>query len=272
MAKSNGPFQGLPSIGGGGVVPQTALVGNVSPPFSLDDLTNVILNMDASDAATYTTSGSNMSTWTDKSSNAYVWTAQPSSGRYPLLATADQNGLNAIDFGTPGTARGYFSGPAGTPTLADPAQPLSIYLVCKMNGSGNYPTAFSLRSSASKALVAMDNVGNGGRMHFGGHTTSGVWTNFYIPTTNNTAKLYTWIYNGSGGTTLSNFSAYLNSVLQTKTSEGQGDVGSVNNLGGQSGGNYPFSGKFYQLLVCREAHNAATQADVEALLTAKWGI
>jgi len=63
--------------------------------FAPSDISGLYLWLDASDATTITLSGSDVTAWSDKSTggNSLV-----SDGNPPALLTADQNGLNGIDF------------------------------------------------------------------------------------------------------------------------------------------------------------------------------
>lgn len=66
-----------------------------SAPFAPTDLSNLLLWLDASDAATITHSSGDVSQWNDKSGNSYNFTA--SGSNRPKTGTRTLNSLNALE-------------------------------------------------------------------------------------------------------------------------------------------------------------------------------
>lgn len=265
-------FKSLPTFGSSGapgVV--SAYYGISAPSFSPANLPSLKLWMDASDADTIVLSGSDVTTWTDKSSNAYAWTGTGAGGTKPLIALARQNGLNAIQFGSGGQAR-YFTGPVAAMVASTQAQ--TIIMACEVsNVPGQYPSPFTFKSTGAKAIATIDNAGSQQRIDFGNITSgSPQWTNFHVPTPRATPFQISWVYNGSGATTVSNYAAQVNGADVTETFAAQGDCGNDNIIGANSGGSYWFTGYIFEIIICNAALSAGDLSDTQTYLAAKWGL
>jgi hypothetical protein len=117
---------------------------DISPPFSPLELSPVLW-LDASDATTITESGGSVSQWDDKSGNLNN-VSQATASYQPKTGTATMNGLNALEFDTPG----------GLQHLANATFPFigtdyDIFMTLRVDRNN---TSFTLFSSANKNGVA----------------------------------------------------------------------------------------------------------------------
>lgn len=81
----------------GAVAAESSATGTISAAFSPDDVSNLAIWLDASDASTITESSGSVSQWNDKSGNGRHVT-QASGSAQPTTGTATQNSLNVLVF------------------------------------------------------------------------------------------------------------------------------------------------------------------------------
>jgi hypothetical protein len=234
------------------------------------DLPNLYSWHDASDSDTITTSGSNVTLWEDKSTNGIDLTVTATG---PTLATADQNGLDAV----------VFSGAAGgirnaTAWDGKGTTDITVAILCR-------PTTID---SSSDGVVHVGDYGFNGNVHI----------SFRTDLTNN-MRVYS-TSNGSADAQVINPSASISagdplSVIYTRTAGSGGalisgvtgtedrDPTSQITIGGNTGDGYfavgfyystgnAFAGKIYEVITCDGVMSEADQASLRTYWQNKWGI
>lgn len=221
---------------------------------------NLAVWFDMSDAANYSAPGGIVASINDKSGHGNIATAGV--GAVSVTPNA-QNGNSVFTFSS--SALGF-----NPNTILDPALPFSVYIVHRFLAQSGVNIILTTKDQS--AFPPYFGYATGGGYGFFGH--SGIWTGTsatFSPGTTN-YHIVAFLYNGSGGTTIGNFSTYVDGVLQT-TVAGSNDDGSGNAIASYDGSattpGARLIGAVGEIIISK---STSTYTQMAGYLSNKWGI
>lgn len=228
------------------------------------------LDAQSSDAENMTLVSGDVSVLKDKSGNGYDF-AQGSAGSRPTYAANTRNGLGTITCDRSASDTVY----RNSTTIVNPAAPHTVVAVFKVDsyGSPARAAAVTLGSTLDGYFlihsVGNTFMGNNGEWNYGAKVST--------PVADFDWNYWTWTYNGSGASTLGNYTMYLDGSAQTIASgdvSGWGGTGVVSAICGY--GNFAdpdnfMTGNFAELVVYSRVLSAGELSSLHGYIASKWG-
>jgi hypothetical protein len=240
--------------------------GGAAPAFQPDDLSGLLIWLDADDPASITSSSGAVSQWSDRSGNARHVT-QTTAGAKPTTGTTTQNGRNVLAFDG-----GDWLG-NGSPFMQDAAATVCVVfydtgdnnMVISEGRAGNDLGMWTLGNLITSEYARAYHENNSGTTRWdintGNPTTSPIRITYQRTAADGSGNVTAYLYDSEGGSTSS--AGNVNTF-----SPGLFTVGALRRIGvaGQ------ISGWVAEILAYNQRYTGDDLDDIHNYLDTKWGL